>query len=262
MNLPILLNNKESPASIGVTHPFIHNLVYELWGGDAPVVSLLHPGEDPQKRPVNLLTDPRLKHAKLIISTGTLLDGPSSPALPPASTESTHYLRLNAPTPHSWLLESVWLDWVATISHVLQKEFPEKAPQIRQRTQTYRDQCHRQFNRIREAIASHATSPIATNHPAFQTFAEQFGILAYAIEPNQSNITVTFEMLQRHNVHRIVPIFQIPQQDIQAIASHALIAGYVIEVTPPVLVLNFDQTPSGIRTYVDMIAHAGKQITH
>lgn len=137
--------------------------------------------------------------------------------------------------PHIWISIKRAKRMVEAIVEVLSKHFPDKAESFASNAALFYAELDETDNYIKEKLANIADNKFIAFHPAFQYFAEDYGLEMYALEDNGKEATAKmlermFLLAKENNIRVIFMQDEVSARQAEAFAE--AIGGKVLMLSP------------------------------
>lgn len=264
-------------SQIVVTTSILGDIVKNIVGDKAAVVTLMGPGIDPHAYKARPKDVRALSKADIIFYNGLHLEGKMADVL--------HSLRLQKPIyaatdgidlnnylvdpnfaegkdPHIWFDVSLWKQAVAYISKQLQAADSANAPYYQANTERYLQQLDRLHQDTQEAMQQIPKSHrvLISAHDAFSYLGRAYDIEVKALqgistveECGLRDITNLVNFIIENNVKAIFPETSVPDKLLRAVVEGCKQRGHQVTLGGPLYsdALGQEGTPAG--TYIGMV---------
>jgi zinc/manganese transport system substrate-binding protein len=239
-----------------VSTNILGDVVSELVGDEADVMTLMRPNADPHSFEISAQEAARLRSADLVVSNGLGLEEGLQQHLDAAAADGVTTLiagdeievldyqegdAAGAPDPHFWTDPARMLDVIDALGSGLAELPGVDAEAIRAQTASYRDAVSELDAEMARAFAAipDERRALVTNHHVFGYLAERFDfdVIGAVIPggttlaaPSASDLADLVEAVERTGVPAIFAESSSPDRLVQALASEADVRVEVIEL--------------------------------
>lgn len=244
--LSTMVGLAESAPTYGVTILPLKAFVDKVYGEGANVVLAVPQGASPESYEPSPLEMRNLANALAYFSIGMPTEAAK---IIPFLGKDTEVIRLDEIVaaaypdltidgdrdPHIWISIKRAKRMVESITELLSKHFPERAGEFASNAEAYYTELAETDTYIKEKLANIADNKFIAFHPAFQYFAEDYGLVMYALEEKGKEATAKmlermFLLAKENNIKVIFMQDEVSARQAEAFAE--AVGGKVLMLSP------------------------------